>query len=340
MHNVVGLSVLIAIVGLLVYGGIRAAPIKRSVVRWGGVGGSVVLATAVCVLSVLTIVGLFKSQSRHAPVPRLKVAGTAEQIQRGRAIADSFCDACHSKTGPLTGGEDIGEHFPMPIGSFVSSNLTPAGPLSHWSDGEIFRAIRNSVDADGRWLIVMSYTNASKLSDEDIQALIAYIRSRPAAGRATVNPPDRLNLLGTIMLGAGMLPSGKPILAGAITAPAKGRTAPYGEYILSYQDCRECHGARLTGGVKGQLGPIGPDLGLVKQWRREEFIATMRTGIDPYGRALSQQMPWRPIGKMDDEELGAVYEYLTHLPGSETTATNSDVTASLDRHDRARRSSP
>jgi hypothetical protein len=25
-------------------------------------------------------------------------------------------------------------------------------------------------------------------------------------------------------------------------------------------------------------------------------------------------MPWRPLGRMDDEELAAVYEYLTHLP--------------------------
>jgi mono/diheme cytochrome c family protein len=322
MHNVVALLTLIAIVGLLVYASIRAARIKWTVVRWGGVGLSAVLAAAVSVLSVLTIVGLFKSQARYAPVPTLKVAGTPEQIQRGRAIADSFCDACHSTTGPLTGGENIGEHFPMPIGSFVSSNLTPAGQFSRWSDGAIFRAIRNSVDADGRWLIVMSYTNASKLSDQDIHALIAYIRSRPTTGRATVNPPDRLSLLGAIMLGAGMLPTGKPVLADAITAPAKGPTVPHGEYIVSYQDCRECHGARLTGGVKGQLGPIGPDLSPVKQWRREEFIATMRTGINPYGRALSQQMPWRPIGRMDDEELAAVYEYLTHLPGSQATATN------------------
>jgi hypothetical protein len=73
------------------------------------------------------------------------------------------------------------------------------------------------------------------------------------------------------------------------------------------------------------MAPIGPDLNLVKEWRREEFIATMRTGTDPYGRELSQQMPWRPIGKMHDEELGAVCQYLTHLPGSETTATNRDV---------------
>jgi len=33
-------------------------------------------------------------------------------------------------------------------------------------------------------------------------------------------------------------------------------------------------------------------------------------------------MPWRSIGRIDDEELAALYEYLTHLPGSQTTATN------------------
>lgn len=162
----------------------------------------------------------------------------------------------------------------------------------------------------------MSYTNAGKLSDDDIQGLIAYIRSQAAAGQETVNPPDQLNLLGVIMLGAGMLPGSKPVFTGVITAPPKGPTVQYGEYILSYQDCRECHGANLAGGMEGQLGPIGPDLNLVKEWKLEEFIATMRTGTDPGGHELSEQMPWRPIGKMDDEELVAVYEYLTHLPGS------------------------
>ncbi len=144
------------------------------------------LAAAASFVSVLTIAGLLKLNARSAPVPDLKVAGTAEQIQRGLAIANSFCGACHSKTGPLTGGMDIGKDFPFPVGSFVSSNLTLAGRVNHYSDGEIFRAIRNGVDADGHWLTVMSYTNAGKLSDDDIQALIAYIRSQPAAGQETV----------------------------------------------------------------------------------------------------------------------------------------------------------
>jgi mono/diheme cytochrome c family protein len=262
------------------------------------------------------LIGLYDAHARSAPVLDLKVAGTPERIARGRAISDGFCSACHSKTGTLTGGLNLGEDFPIPIGSFVSSNLTPAGQLSHWSDGDIFRAVRNSIDRDGHWLVAMSYTNASKLGDDDIKALIAYIRSLPAAGAPTANPPDHLNLLGVVMLGVGMLPKGKPVSAGIVTAPPSGPTLEYGEYILSYQDCRGCHGDKLTGGVPGQLGPLGPDLNLVKRWKFEEFVATMRTGVDPNGHQLNKQMPWRPVGRMSDEELRAVYEYLTHLSAS------------------------
>jgi hypothetical protein len=57
-----------------------------------------------------------------------------------------------------------------------------------------------------------------------------------------------------------------------------------------------------------------PDLNVVKGWKLEEFIATMRSGIDPNGHQLSEQMPWQPVGRKSDEELRAVYQYLTHLP--------------------------
>jgi len=118
----------------------------------------------------------------------MTVAGTPDQIRRGEEISNGFCSGCHSKTGLLTGGNNIGEDLPVPVGSFVSPNLTPAGPLSRWSDGEVFRAIRNGVDRDGRWLIIMSYTNAGKLSDDDAKAVIAYLRHLPTAGSQTANP--------------------------------------------------------------------------------------------------------------------------------------------------------
>lgn len=316
MHDIVGVMALIVVAALLIWAGFLARGVPNRFLKWSGMVLAAVLAVAVSSAGALMTAGLVKQHARSAPVPDLKVEATPVRIARGKAVVDGFCSACHSSSGTLTGGLDIGEHFPMPVGSFVSSNLTPAGRLRRWSDGEIFRAIRNSVDVDGRWLMLMSYTNAGRLSDDDIRAVIAYIRSVPATGEPTPDSAGPAQPARPGDAGRGPSPSGKPVITGSITAPPKGATFQFGEYILSYQDCRQCHGPRLTGGVPGQLGPFGPDLNLVRDWRLAEFITTMRTGIDPNGRELSGQMPWRPIGRMDDEELAAVYEYLTYLPDS------------------------
>jgi mono/diheme cytochrome c family protein len=314
MQDIIGLVALIAIAVFLAWSGFRAWRVKNLIVKWGGAGLLALLVIVVLCASTLITLGMIKQQSRSAPVPDIKVAATPELIARGKDVSDGFCGGCHSRTGTLAGGTDLAEDLPIPVGSFVSSNLTQAGPVKDWSDGELFRAIRNGVDAEGRWLTMMSYVNAGRLSDDDIEALIAYIRSVPAAGNLTPDPPDHLNLLGLAMLGAGMLPSGKPIISEHISAPPKGPTYQFGEYILSYQDCRECHGKDLNGGVPGQLAPLGPDLDLVRDWTLAGFTAAMRTGIDPNGHKISKQMPWRTIGKMDDDELAAIYAYLTQMP--------------------------
>jgi mono/diheme cytochrome c family protein len=314
----IALAALLAAFAILAILAVRALRFKRPFVRWGGASLAGLAAIACLAPAVLMGAGLSKSRFRRAPAPNITIAGTAEQVQRGQAIASGFCGACHSSADTMTGGRDLGEHLPVPLGHFIAANLTPAGPLSRWSDGQIFRAIRNSIDADGRWLTIMSLTNANRLSDQDIQALIAYLRSLPAAGRPTPDPPDNLSPLGLILLGAGKLPAGHPVFTGAIKAPSKAATAGYGEYILSYHDCRDCHGADLQGGAPGQFGPIGPALAIVKDWKLEDFIATLRTGIDPNGYHLDgNKMPWRSIGKMDDEELGAIYAYLKRLPDPE-----------------------
>lgn len=296
---------------------IRAWRIKNAFLKWGGMILSGLLTLVVALVSVVTLIGLIKVYTpRDVPVRDLQVEGTSEQIARGEHIAEAFCTSCHSTTGdlPLTGGVDLGKDFPIPLGSFVSVNLTPAGSLKDWSDGEIFRAIRTGTDKDGHGLFVMSNIRARNLSDEDIEAVIAYLRNQPPAGELTQNPPDQPSLLGIIMFGAGMLPAGQPPFTGEIVAPPKGPTAAYGEYITHYQDCRDCHGEDLSGGQEGQLSPIGPNLAMVKGWTQQEFIDTLRTGVDPSGHELNSGMPWRAIGRLDDEELTALYEYLNTLP--------------------------
>src|SRR5260370_23741047 len=214
MSNFLGLTMSITAAALLAWSSLRSWQAKNNFLKWGAAGLAALLSIAVSLAGVIMVAGLFKLHARSAPASDLKVAGTPEQIQRGQAISDGFCSACHSRTGTLTGGLDVGEDLPVSVGSFVSSN--PAGQLSHWSDGEIFRAIRNGVDRNGRWLIMMSYTNSGKLSDDDILAVIAYLRSLTAAGKQTDNPQDRFNQLGIMMLVTGLIPH---------------RTTVYADYI-------------------------------------------------------------------------------------------------------------
>jgi hypothetical protein len=50
------------------------------------------------------------------------------------------------------------------------------------------------------------------------------------------------------------------------------------------------------------------------EWRRRRhrYRAHRHRSQRP---GAQQTMPWRPLGRMDDEELAVVYEYLTRLPG-------------------------
>src|ERR1700753_4347061 len=203
MFELLNPTISIATTALLGWSSFRAWRSKNRFLKWGGVTLTALLSVIAAAITALMILGLFKVHARSAPRVDIKVAGTPEQIQRGQAIADSFCGGCHTITGTLTGGRDLGEDLPLRMGSFMSAKLSPSGEIGRWADGDVFRAIRTSVDPDGRWLVIMSYPNAGKLSDDDTKAVIAYLRSLPAAGKPTPSPHDRLNLLGLAMLGAG-----------------------------------------------------------------------------------------------------------------------------------------
>jgi mono/diheme cytochrome c family protein len=317
LGNLLTLLLVLALAVVLAALAWRAFRSRSAVVKWGGGLLSGLLALVLALVAVVGGVGLAKFYApQDAPVPALAVAGTPEQVARGEHIANVFCASCHATNNalPLTGGVDIGRDLPLPLGQYVSVNLTPAGPLAEWSDGEIFRAIRNGIDQDGQALFVMSGARGRHLSDEDLEAVIAYLRSQPAVENDTLLPPDRPSLLALVMLGAGLIPANEPPITGVITAPPKGPTVEYGAYIMSYQDCVVCHGEDLTGGVEGQLAPIGPSLRHVRDWTAEQFMTVLRTGVSVDGHELQPPMPWQNIGRMDDEELLAVYEYIRSLP--------------------------
>jgi hypothetical protein len=126
-------------------------------------------------------------------------------------------------------------------------------------------------------------------------------------------PPPRPSFLTVLLAGVNMLPLLPDMAPERIVAPPPGPTLEYGEYMVKWMGCDECHGPKLTGGGGGVV-PKGVNLRGVKGWTREGFITAMRTGKTPFGKQLdSLQMPWRFIGRATDGELSAIYSYLVSL---------------------------
>jgi mono/diheme cytochrome c family protein len=190
-----------------------------------------------------------------AAAPNLTVAKTPEQIARGEYLVGLSCIGCHSAVGPngnpteqppLTGGWNIAaaEGFGF-MGAMVTENLTPGGKLADYSDGELFRVMRHSISKEGHKLGFMDFLPYKELSDEDTQALIAYLRSLPPT-KATAETGDSFNFIGAVLMGSGMFPPSAPGAA-AVKAPPQGTTAEYGNDVHHGSLQRDIPGVCATG---------------------------------------------------------------------------------------------
>jgi mono/diheme cytochrome c family protein len=316
MFDFLGVTALLSLAILGTWLAIRARRAKSRVAKWGGLVLSSLLTLA-CTLAIgIALVGFYRLNfpPRRPAVMDIKVAGTPDQVARGARFS-AYCPLCHSLTGgaPLV-GQNLSKGGP-PVGTLYASNLTPAGEIKDWSDGEIIRAIREGVHKTGRPLIIMPSEVFRYLSDVDVQAIVAFLRSQPAVEPNT--PPTKLNVLGALFIGAGLAPaSAQPPITQPIVAPAEGTSADYGKYLVSILGCRLCHGENLAGRKSGGPGPPGgPNLTLIlPKWSAEDFIHTLRTGVDPYHRTLAEGMPWKEISTFArDEDLKAMYTYLQGL---------------------------
>ena len=89
------------------------------------------------------------------------------------------------------------------VGPTRPENLTPGGKLAGYSDGELFRVLRHGVDQNGHLLGFMPFLPYNQLSNDDVEAIIAYLRSLPPVESAGATG-SQVNFLGAIMMGAGM----------------------------------------------------------------------------------------------------------------------------------------
>lgn len=292
----------------------------KKVFKWIGI----VLGALIGLLLVAGVVLYFVGSSRVNKVYEIPDSGIvaptdAQSIERGKHIVESSCVGCH---GADLGGIEAFINIDG-IASADSANLTSGegGLGSIYSDEDFVRAIRHGVSQDGTGNFMPPVPSFQYMSDEDLGAVIAYMR--------TVSPVDhqtsafQAQPLGYILFAVGMfgdLPAEVVTHQNNINTVEPGITVEYGEYRLRVSACQDCHGMDLAGGAfpDPSVTVLVPNLtpgGELSAWTEEQFITTIRTGVTPSGHEINKElMPLEEINQLTDDELKAIFAYLKTLP--------------------------
>lgn len=94
------------------------------------------------------------------------------------------CSDCHTPLDPETGAPQFelllggGQAYQGPWGIVYGGNITPHETgLAGWEAADYERVLREGVRIDGRRLVFMPWQDYAGASDEDMEAIIAYLQS-------------------------------------------------------------------------------------------------------------------------------------------------------------------
>ncbi len=305
-----------------------------------------ILLSVLGVLVVLLLGGFayiettYKKDFSKEPFPKIQASQDPQVIAQGEYVANALahCSACHGpdefvsqrKLGPkhdLRGGYALKAG---PFGTFRPANITPDPDtgVGKVTDGQLARSIRHGVDRDGRLAAFMALA-VGNMSDEDLTAVVSYLRSVPAVK----NPvgPSEWGIIAKAMSGV-FLPRHDPpiqhVASGTISVAR-------GEYIANGPGfCVGCHtpmdmmtmkpaGAKFSGEGMAEPDPSDdsaelivpnltpdPETGVIAGWTEDRFVDRLRK----QGRVhKGSKMPWENFAQMTEEDVRSVYRYLVTL---------------------------
>jgi len=292
----------------------------KRVLRWLLISLGGLVAVALLAVGVLYALGTRKLAATHelARETELVVPADSTSIARGaRLVGARPCGLCH---GADLGGNVFADS--RLFGRLVGVNLTKGrgGRTPPRSDTEWERAIRHGVRRGGTSLVIMPSQAFHAISDDDMAAMIAYLKQLPAVDREV--PPTEPRILARVLLGAGqvqtaaeLIPS-TPHLASVDTTPG----VEYGKYLVTSSGCPVCHGQSFSGGPPVAAGePPFPNLTPtgIGHYTEDDFKRALRIGQRPGGGTLSEVMPWKYFGTMSDDALHSIWLFLETLPPKE-----------------------
>ena len=291
----------------------------KKVLKWIGIVLGVIIAALLLVVIGLFVYGNLRLSAVHTfPDDNISIPTDAASLAHGKHLVSILCSDCH--------GQDLSGKSPWfawaPMGSVDSINLTSgAGGIgSTFTDRNYVQAIRHAIDPQGHGTFMVSVLAFQNLSDADLGAIIAYVKSVPPVDHQTNG--KQFTPMAKILLAVGMIPWPVDLAAHKenITAPAPGATVEYGAYMVNSFGCKDCHGKNLSGGPHPQpnINFTVPNItpgSEVKSWTEAQFMTALRTGVTPSGHALNPDlMPWKQWSMFSDDEIKAIFMYLQSVP--------------------------
>jgi mono/diheme cytochrome c family protein len=301
-------------------------------------GGNLFGAVGVCSIGMGMAIGLIAITVLLQAASSALAASPAE-ISRGKYIfgATGGC-GCHSEPkGTANAG---GRKYDRPFGTVYSTNITPDTKtgIGGWTDEQIVTAIRLGRRPNGKRILpVHPFTSFNGMAEEDLKALVSFLRSVPSVNRP--NTPKKITVP---MFESVFLPAWLMAFATTETPPPAAPAAGVarGEYLVrAVGHCGECHTPRsaltmavnnsrfLAGnpkktGPEGQATPnITPDktTGL-GDWTEEQIVTYLGTGNRPDGDVAGGLMEEKIQGTlagfkdMTKADLQAIARYLKSIP--------------------------
>ena len=271
-------------------------------------------------------------------------SGAARADQAGDLIAKGKyltamgdCQACHTASGgkPFAGGL----YMNTPFGKISTPNITPdkATGIGDYTDEQFIRVFHAGVGKDGEYLYpVMPFPWYTKVSDEDVLAIKAYLFSLPPldAPRKPLEIAFPFNVRTALAAwDVAFLKQGrfKP-------DPSKSDEINRGAYIVEgLEHCGECHDSRNMLGAGAISKPLQG--GEIDHWYAPNITSDVRTGIGRYSDAQlfsylktgtaagmgtvvgpMAQTQHESLSQLTDSDIRAVVAYLKSTPPKEAYA--------------------
>ena len=273
--------------------------------------------------------GLFVSNSGAARAQ----TDNKELVTKGQYIfAIAGGCACHSppKGTPFAGGRE----FPIPMAKIYSTNLTADKEtgLGGWSEQQIHDAMVKGMRPNGEQLIpAMPYESYSGMAEEDLRALIGYLKTLKPVRTENPRPKVYISLFRPLVTPLWLKLFGR-FSSPPSKAPQSG--VERGRYLVEHVSvCGDCHTPRnffmapdrsfyLAGTKKGPFGEEIPNITPDKEtgigeWSRNDIVELLLKGTKPdldNVQGLMAEVIEAGYKNMKREDALAIADYLKSIP--------------------------